>query len=203
VVFEDEMDAILEEQRLEDARMEELDPMEERPKRKREILSNKEYQLRKQRTDDLFEGLRQAAQRQGRSVSPTNQLSAPGTSQIWESQPAIDEKEERLNQGEKPDSESKPVPLPDDFDPPPPFHDGKDDDSDSEDGPDIMMVREALGNVRIDGGARHKQKGASTRIVLTVRQIRRVMAAKESLFKFGTFVPRSERKADASPEAPR
>ena len=29
------------------------------------------------------------------------------------------------------------------------------------------------------------------------------MAAKESLFKFGTFVPRSEREADASPEPPR
>jgi hypothetical protein len=40
-------------------------------------------------------------------------------------------------------------------------------------------------------------------LVLTARQLRRVMAAKESLFKFGTFVPRSEREADASPEAPR
>ncbi len=39
--------------------------------------------------------------------------------------------------------------------------------------------------------------------ILTVRQIRRIMAAKESLFKFGTFVPKSEREADASPEAPR
>ena len=29
------------------------------------------------------------------------------------------------------------------------------------------------------------------------------MAAKESLFKFGTFIPRSEREADSSPEAPR
>ncbi len=42
-----------------------------------------------------------------------------------------------------------------------------------------------------------------TRVVLTVRQLRRVMAAKESLFKYGTFVPKSEREADASPEAPR
>jgi hypothetical protein len=29
------------------------------------------------------------------------------------------------------------------------------------------------------------------------------MAAKESLFKFGTFVPKSDREADSSPEAPR
>ena len=29
------------------------------------------------------------------------------------------------------------------------------------------------------------------------------MAARESLFKFGTFVPRNDREADASPEAPR
>jgi hypothetical protein len=48
-----------------------------------------------------------------------------------------------------------------------------------------------------------RSPGSVKRIVLTVRQLRRVMAAKESLFKFGTFVPRSEREADASPEAPR
>jgi hypothetical protein len=38
---------------------------------------------------------------------------------------------------------------------------------------------------------------------MTVRQIRRVMAAREILFKFGVFVPRSEREAESSPEAPR
>jgi hypothetical protein len=195
LVFDDEVDAILEEQRLEDAKMQEPDPMEDRPKRKREILSNKEYLLRKQRTDDLFEGLRRVRER---SVSPTNRLSGKE-----EGQPEIEEKEERLKKGGKLDRESMSVPLPDEFEPPPPFHGGKDDDSDSEDCPDIMMVREVLANVRIEGGACHKRKGATTRIVLTVRQIRRVMAAKESLFKFGTFVPRSERKADASPEAPR
>jgi hypothetical protein len=46
-------------------------------------------------------------------------------------------------------------------------------------------------------------KREGTRIVLTVRQLRRIMAAKESLFKFGVFVPKSEREAEASPEAPR
>jgi hypothetical protein len=49
-----------------------------------------------------------------------------------------------------------------------------------------------------------RSPGSAKRIIMTVRQLRRVMAAKESLFKFGTFVPRSEREAaDASPKAPR
>jgi hypothetical protein len=91
VVFDDEMDAILEKQRLEDARVQEPDPMEERPKRKREILSNKEYLLRKQRTDDLFEGLHRVRER---SVSPINRLSGKE-----EGQSAIEEKEERLHKG--------------------------------------------------------------------------------------------------------
>ena len=48
-----------------------------------------------------------------------------------------------------------------------------------------------------------RNPGSVKRTVLTVRQLRRVLASKESLFKFGTFVPRSEREADDSPEAPR
>jgi hypothetical protein len=40
-------------------------------------------------------------------------------------------------------------------------------------------------------------------ITLSPRQLRRVMAARETLFKFGTFVPRNDREANASPEAPR
>jgi hypothetical protein len=38
---------------------------------------------------------------------------------------------------------------------------------------------------------------------LSPRQIRRVMAARENLFKFGTFIPRNDREATASPEAAR
>jgi hypothetical protein len=40
-------------------------------------------------------------------------------------------------------------------------------------------------------------------ITLSPRQLRRVMAARETLFKFGTFVPRNDQEASASPEAPR
>jgi hypothetical protein len=41
------------------------------------------------------------------------------------------------------------------------------------------------------------------RAIMSVRQIHRVMAAKESIFKYGTFVPRNDREANASPEAAR
>jgi hypothetical protein len=40
-------------------------------------------------------------------------------------------------------------------------------------------------------------------VLLSKRVLRRVMAARESLVKFGTFVPRNDREADHSPEAPR
>jgi hypothetical protein len=40
-------------------------------------------------------------------------------------------------------------------------------------------------------------------MLLSPKQIRRVLAARETLFKFGTFVPRNDREADTSPEATR
>ena len=40
-------------------------------------------------------------------------------------------------------------------------------------------------------------------VLLSKRVLRRIMAAKESLFKFGTFVPRNDREAGSSPEAAR
>jgi hypothetical protein len=40
-------------------------------------------------------------------------------------------------------------------------------------------------------------------VLLSKRVLRRVMAAKESLFKFGTFVPKNDREAESSPEATR
>jgi hypothetical protein len=40
-------------------------------------------------------------------------------------------------------------------------------------------------------------------LLLSQRILRRVMAAKETLFKFGTFVPSNDREAEASPEAHR
>ncbi len=47
--------------------------------------------------------------------------------------------------------------------------------------------------------------GASPKqmVFLSQRTIRKVLAAKETLFKFGTFVPRNESEALRSPEAPR
>jgi hypothetical protein len=47
-------------------------------------------------------------------------------------------------------------------------------------------------------------RGLGRRLVLlSQRVLRRVMAAKESLVKFGIFVPRNDREANQSPEAPR
>jgi hypothetical protein len=40
-------------------------------------------------------------------------------------------------------------------------------------------------------------------VLLSPRQVRRVLAARETLFKFGTFVPRNDREANASPESHR
>jgi hypothetical protein len=40
-------------------------------------------------------------------------------------------------------------------------------------------------------------------ILLSQRVLRRVLAAKESIFKYGTFVPKNDREADSSPEASR
>ncbi len=38
---------------------------------------------------------------------------------------------------------------------------------------------------------------------ISKKVLRRVLAAKESIFKFGVFVPKGDRQADSSPEAPR
>ncbi len=54
-------------------------------------------------------------------------------------------------------------------------------------------------------GLEHRQgSSAPSRLVrLSQRVLRRVLPAKESLFKFGTFVPTNEREADALPESHR
>jgi hypothetical protein len=39
--------------------------------------------------------------------------------------------------------------------------------------------------------------------LISKRVLRRIMATKESLFKFGIFVPRNDREAESSPEASR
>jgi hypothetical protein len=110
------------------------------------------------------------------------------------------------DKGENRDGESKAVP--DDLEPPPPTLGNNEDDSDDSYG-DMTdhLTRGVVGRVSAFPGGEEKsttkRAGKTTRVALTIRQLRRVMAAKESLFKFGTFVPRSEREAESSPEAPR
>jgi hypothetical protein len=86
---------------------------------------------------------------------------------------------------------------------PPPYLGVRKDDSDGDDDSAIETTRKAVATFGVrDDSVGHGERG-TTRVVLTIRQLRRIMAAKESLFKYGIFVPRSEREAEASPEAPR
>ncbi len=48
-----------------------------------------------------------------------------------------------------------------------------------------------------------KSRALARRCLMFFRQVRRVLSAKESLFKFGTFIPKNDREATLSPEAPR
>jgi hypothetical protein len=48
-----------------------------------------------------------------------------------------------------------------------------------------------------------KTRAFTRRCLMSLRQIRRVLSAKESIFKYGTFVPKNDREAGLSPEAPR
>jgi hypothetical protein len=41
---------------------------------------------------------------------------------------------------------------------------------------------------------------AARRVFLTIKTLRRILSSKESIFKYGVFVPRSDNEADASPE---
>jgi hypothetical protein len=103
--------------------------------------------------------------------------------------------------GERKNRKSKPVP--DDLDPPPPCLGGRKDDSDSEDDSRVEAVGRAVADLRVEDNRFGRKAGENFRVILTIRQLRRIMAAKESMFKFGIFIPRSEREAEASPEAPR
>ncbi len=64
----------------------------------------------------------------------------------------------------------------------------------------MLRVERGVDNMQLDND---KHAPYPKRVMLTIRQIHRIMAAKESLFKFGIFVPRSDREAEASPEASR
>ncbi len=174
------------------------------------MLSDSEYRLRKEKTDSLVEGYRRVRER---SLSPRDSPSGH--------KPVPDDLEpppSTLGDGED-DSGSKDGPG---------IELGRDEANDQRDGGSSpvsqpgastravgskedecedggqMKLEDACIAVAIRGRrAGQDESGKAVRVILTVRQLRRVMAARESLFKFGTFVPRSEREADASPEAPR
>ena len=161
VVEDADFDALLEAQRVEDLAIRAEEPTHIQ-KRRREVLSDHDFRLRKERTDSLLEGYRSVVRRRSARLRDKQ--------------------------------------LPEDYDPPPPAL-GRGEESDDDD-PDSLIAgtQNRLEWLTILGNEKKKEP---TRVVLTVRQIRRIMAAKESLFKFGIFVPRSDREAQASPEAPR
>jgi hypothetical protein len=204
-VFDDDLDAILEKQRLADLLEPEREMSTFPSKRKREVLSDQEYRLRAERTDGLVEGLRRVRERSR----------SPESSGIEEFRRYVDKEEKAGAEGETLRGKDERLPdvsdggnktVPDDFDPPPSICD--DNKSDSDDSDDDGVGHLARGELELDFsflGIKEEDRGARkvTRTILTIRQLRRIMAAKESLFKFGTFIPRSEREADLSPEAPR
>jgi hypothetical protein len=63
---------------------------------------------------------------------------------------------------------------------------------------------EIMSSIPIVPGAASQGFSPLRRVVLlSLRTLRRILAAKESLFKFGTFVPKNDREVDSSPEATR
>ncbi len=45
-----------------------------------------------------------------------------------------------------------------------------------------------------------QQKTALRRVLLSVKTLRRILNFKERIFKYGVFVPRGDKEADASPD---
>jgi hypothetical protein len=182
------------------------------PKRKREVLSDQEYRLRAERTDGLVEGLRRVRERP-RSL----ESSGMGSSGMEDFRRYVDKEQKASTERENLRSKDEGLPdvsdgrkktVPDDFDPPPPIL--EDNNSDSDEGDDDGVGHLARGELELGFSSLGIKEedfirgaGKVTRTILTIRQLRRVMAFKESLFKFRTFVPRSEREANSSPEAPR
>ena len=60
---------------------------------------------------------------------------------------------------------------------------------------------ESLNEEKANGWSRLKNFGR--RILLSIKTMRRVLSAKETLHKYGVFVPKNDREADLSPEATR
>jgi hypothetical protein len=113
----------------------------------------------------------------------------------------------------------EPPPVPNDLNAPPPILPPRPADDDDDDSPllplPVLSVRVSP-NDGADGSSPPAISGilsadedvgstrdSPRRIILSIRQLRRVLAARETLFKFGIFVPKNDREANASPEAPR
>jgi hypothetical protein len=217
---DNDLDEILEAQRQEDMRTESSVP-EAAPKRKREVISDSDYRLRKERTDNLVEGLRHVRERlQSPSRrSPSTERLEPEAEEereasVRKNKPAQGELEPPLSLrgGRRDDQDSDDdssvgiarQAFPNDFDPPPfLLSGGNKDDPDSDEDSSVGVTRRDFTALRVEDGGKGGGKCQGTRVILSVRQLRRIMAAKESLFKFGVFVPKSAREAESSPEAPR
>jgi hypothetical protein len=137
-----EFDALLEAQRAEDERKTGTEQTGV-SKRKRDVMTDHEYRLRKERTDGLLTGYQNVLLRRS---------------------PRLREKL-----------------VPDDFAPLPSSIDRGDDSDDDDPESDLQMgrVERRFGDLDIAGGEMHN---GSKRVILTIRQIRRIMAARESLF---------------------
>jgi hypothetical protein len=111
----------------------------------------------------------------------------------------------------------EPLPVPDDLNTPNPPLLSRPADDDEDDPPTLPLL---LLPVRVvpeendtdtaphangapAGEAAGSSRDSPYRLLLSVRQLRRVLAARETLFKFGIFVPKNDREANASPEAHR
>ena len=135
----EDFDRILEDQRVAD----ELSPMEMQtpPKRKREVLSDQDFRLRKERTDGLIEGLRNVREQ---SLSPQS-LSELRAKELRESK----EEGERL--------EPKRKPVADDLEHPPTnYHRGSDDEDSDGDGEATVESSGRAGNDQTNGGGQSR-----------------------------------------------
>jgi hypothetical protein len=168
---------------------------------------------RRDRTDELFEGLRRTY-----FGEKERQLPAPNPVQSHQEvmealQREIDDLERRRGRPRVPEESNRPLPSfrDEDNDPRPPSsvaHTNVAPDARTGVVRPFSIVPEP--SDQTDNSAPN-HSGSSSRgcfpvrkmILLSRRVLRRIMAAKESLFKFGTFVPKNHREAESSPEAAR
>jgi hypothetical protein len=109
----------------------------------------------------------------------------------------------------------RPSPVPEDLNAPSPpilFPHSDDDDEETQGGISqsalVVLPADALTPDRVSPGPPPTTENSSSRnsprrLILSIKQLRRVLTARETLFKFGIFVPKNDREANASPEAHR